>query len=181
MALSAKKINIAFIVATVLFTSVAVFGVGESVRGAICSSGTTGNSTQKYYDDATTEIPDSGDCDSIKCKDGFKGSSEQKTPIGNGDAGNPFKCPVCDQETAFCNPLQSNTFEDLLNSIIRYLGIIGGSLVVIIVVWGGIQYIIAGESPDKRTKAFNTIKWGLIGFGIVLLAGALISVVRLVL
>ena len=136
MELLAKKINIAFIVATLLFTSVAVFGVAGSVEGQDDSS--SGNGV------ATTGDANGEECDSFR----------------------------------ICNPLESESLEDLLNRILEYLIFIAGSLTVTTIVLGGILYIVSGVS-DNTAKARKMIQYSIGGLVLVLLARGIVSLVTI--
>ena len=81
----------------------------------------------------------------------------------------------------FCNPLSSNTFEEFIGKLTNTITFAAGSIVVVVIVLGGIMYIVSGDSPEKRGGARKTIIWGLIGFGIVLISSMLVSLVSVLL
>ncbi len=65
----------------------------------------------------------------------------------------------------------------ILNRIITFLfGLIGGITIIIIVV-GGIRYILAGGDPKATMAAKQTITFALIGLIVVLLSVVIISIV----
>jgi len=53
----------------------------------------------------------------------------------------------------------------------------GGILAVIMIVWGGIQYVISVGSPEKISKAKNTILYAAIGLLIVIFAATIVNTV----
>lgn len=166
MALLAKKNNIGALIVAALLCALLVFGgFAGSVHATIEECGDNG----AEYDNAGATCGDNG---RPECSEGYI----------DGKSGNDgvFRCE-CDPEKSICNPVQSEDLEEVFDSIIRYLAIIAGALIVIIIVIAGIMFITAGESPEKRTKAIDTIKYGLVGFGIVLAAGALVSIIRVIL
>jgi len=65
----------------------------------------------------------------------------------------------------------------LRNDLANWLYIVGLAIAVIVVVIGGIQYMTAGGNEETQTKAKKTIISGLIGAGIVLLAGVIVATV----
>ena len=52
-----------------------------------------------------------------------------------------------------------------------------GIITALMVVWGGIQYIISTGDPGKVTKAKNTIMYALIGLLIVIFAATIVNTV----
>jgi hypothetical protein len=68
-------------------------------------------------------------------------------------------------------------FKSLLLSIINYfLGFLG-VLAVLMVVYGGVLYIIASGDPQKADKGKKIIMYAIIGIVIILLSFALINTV----
>lgn len=66
---------------------------------------------------------------------------------------------------------------DILNRIITFLfGLIGGIAIILIVV-GGIRYILAGGDPKATMAAKQTITFALIGLVIVLLSVVIVTIV----
>lgn len=76
------------------------------------------------------------------------------------------------------NPLTSDTFEDLIDAVINWLLIITLPIVVLLIVFAGFQYMIAGVSPDQQKQAINIVKYAVIGYAIILLAKVLVGVVE---
>ncbi len=66
------------------------------------------------------------------------------------------------------NPLGTNSFAELFVRIINWIVGIATTLAVLMVVVGGIQYMISGGNEDKIKSARKTIQWSLIGLMIVL-------------
>ena len=66
-----------------------------------------------------------------------------------------------------------NRIIDVVNWIIGILGVV----CVIVMIIGGIQYMISTGDPGKVKKAKDTILYGLIGLVIVILAAAIVNFV----
>ncbi|MDO8633035.1 MAG: pilin [Candidatus Wildermuthbacteria bacterium] len=80
--------------------------------------------------------------------------------------------------SCICNPLQAKTFTDLINNIMNFL--FGVSIVVIpiMVVFAGFMFLTAGGNPAQFTKARGLLLWTAVGFGVILLAKGLTTVLR---
>ncbi len=75
------------------------------------------------------------------------------------------------------NPLKVGSIPALIESVTRYLVGISAALVVLIVVWAAFQLVLKSGDPGARKEALDRIKWAVIGFGIMLLAGGIVSFV----
>lgn len=67
----------------------------------------------------------------------------------------------------------NGTFTNITNTILYAVGIIS----VIMLVWGGIRYIISGGDSKKVTDAKNTVLYAIIGLVISVLAYAIVNFV----
>ena len=67
----------------------------------------------------------------------------------------------------------NGTFTNITNTILYAVGIIS----VIMLVWGGIRYIISGGDNKKVTDAKNTVLYAIIGLVISVLAYAIVNFV----
>jgi hypothetical protein len=70
------------------------------------------------------------------------------------------------------HPIQSTSVTQVISSIINYVGGIAGAIAVLMIVWGGIQYMAFGADQGKKT-----ITNGLTGLAIIILAYVLVKVV----
>ncbi len=52
-----------------------------------------------------------------------------------------------------------------------------GAISVIMLIWGGLRYILSGGDSKKITDAKNTVLYALLGLGIALLAYAIVNFV----
>ncbi len=73
------------------------------------------------------------------------------------------------------NPLNANTFTELFLRIADWVAGIASTVAVLMVVIGGIQYMVSGGSEEKVKKARQTIQWSLIGLAIILASWGLLQ------
>ena len=64
-------------------------------------------------------------------------------------------------------------FRQITNTILYIVGVIA----VIMIIWGGIRYIISGGDSKKVTDAKNTILYAIIGLIIAVLSYAIVNFV----
>lgn len=64
---------------------------------------------------------------------------------------------------------------DILDEVANWLYVIGFAVALIVVVIGGIGYMTAGGNEDRQKSAKKTIITGLVGAGIILLAGIILD------
>ena len=82
-------------------------------------------------------------------------------------------------EAARCDTCPSELFGDtgvfrqVTNTILYFVGIIA----VIMLIWGGIRYVVSGGDAKKVTDAKNTILYAIIGLIISFLAYAIVQFV----
>ena len=80
--------------------------------------------------------------------------------------------------TCLCNPLQAKTFTDLINNIMNFLFGVSIVIIPIMVVFAGFMFLTAGGNPAQFTKARSLLLWTAVGFGVILLAKGLTTVLR---
>lgn len=54
----------------------------------------------------------------------------------------------------------------------------GGAIAVLMMLWGGLQYVMSAGDPGKAAKAKQTLVYSLIGFIIMVLAAVIVNVVK---
>lgn len=64
-------------------------------------------------------------------------------------------------------------FTQITNTILYVVGIIS----VVMLIWGGLRYVISGGDSKKVTDAKNTIMYAIIGLIIAILAFAIVNFV----
>lgn len=67
----------------------------------------------------------------------------------------------------------NGTFTQLTNTILFFVGIVS----VIMLIWGGLRYIVSGGDSKKVTDAKNTVLYAIIGLVISLLSFAIVNFV----
>ena len=73
------------------------------------------------------------------------------------------------------NPLNANTFTELFLRIADWVAGVAISVAILMVVIGGIQYMVSGGSEEKTKTARQTIQWSLIGLGVILMSWSLLK------
>lgn len=63
----------------------------------------------------------------------------------------------------------------LVDRIAQALYVIGWGLALVVIIWGGIIIMVAGGNEDQLKKGKNIIKSGLIGAGVVIGSGFILS------
>lgn len=80
--------------------------------------------------------------------------------------------------TTFPNPLQSDSIEKVLSSLLTNLQGVIATIAVIVIVIGGIMYMMSAGDPGMIKKAKDAIFGALIGLAIVLAAPTFLKEVR---
>lgn len=86
--------------------------------------------------------------------------------------------PVLAYAVSIPNPLQANTFEELLNKIIDFLFVLALAITPLMIVIAGFYFITAEGDPAKIQTGKTLIKWALIGFIIVICAKGLVQLLQ---
>jgi hypothetical protein len=76
------------------------------------------------------------------------------------------------------NPLQANSFEELVEKIIDFLVKIGIIIAPIFIIFAGFLFLTAGGDPAKINTAKNLILWTLVGIAILLIGKGFISILE---
>lgn len=88
-------------------------------------------------------------------------------------------CTGADLKTSggSCGTADTNTFSSVLTNIINLLSLIIGVVAVIMVIWGGFNYITSGGDSGKVGTAKSTIMYAIIGLIIVAFAQLIVKFV----
>ncbi|MDP2641493.1 MAG: pilin [Candidatus Yanofskybacteria bacterium] len=90
-----------------------------------------------------------------------------------------FDCPQPEGGgIKICNPLQADSFTDLIDNILGFIFMIASALVPLMVVLAGFLFVTGGGNPDKIKQAKNILLWTVIGFTIILLSGGLVALLQ---
>jgi hypothetical protein len=76
------------------------------------------------------------------------------------------------------NPLGVSSFQGVVAQIANFLLIIAIPLTAIMALIGGFQMITAGGNPEKFSSGRKTLMYAAIGFGVVVIAGGVASIVK---
>lgn len=76
------------------------------------------------------------------------------------------------------NPLTSNTFEELITTIINWLLVITGPIVALLIVFAGARIAFSGGSAEQVKGARDMIVYSLIGYTVIIIAKVLVAVVK---
>lgn len=68
---------------------------------------------------------------------------------------------------------ENGVFQQLTNTVLYAAGIIA----VVMLIWGGVRYIISGGDQKKVTDAKNTILYAILGLVVALLSYAIVNFV----
>lgn len=69
----------------------------------------------------------------------------------------------------------------ILNGLYKFGIWVFATITIIMTLYAAFQILTAGGDSKKVTAAWNTIKWAIMGFGLYLIAGGLVSVIKEVL
>jgi len=101
---------------------------------------------------------------------GGGGTSGGPSGGGTSGGGSPVVLP---------NPLGDNSdFFALLDRFINVLTIFAAPILVALIVVAGFYYMFGGDDPGKRTTAINIIKYGIIGFIVIIFARGIAAIVQ---
>lgn len=91
------------------------------------------------------------------------------------DCGNHVKAVICASNTGI--PGGSANIDDVVPKVLRAVFGIMGSIAVVVVMVGGLQYILSSGDPKRTQRAKETILYAVIGIVISLSAYAIVSFV----
>jgi len=78
-------------------------------------------------------------------------------------------------QITFQNPLEADTFEELIDNVIDFLFNIALVLVPLMLIIGGFLFVTAGGNISQIDQAKRLIGWAVVGLIIVLLAKGLVD------
>jgi hypothetical protein len=77
----------------------------------------------------------------------------------------------------FCNPLASQSFEALVQSLANWVTVIALPIAAIFIIYSGFLFVTAGGNQAKVDAAKTTFYWTIIGAAIVVGAWALATAI----
>ena len=86
--------------------------------------------------------------------------------------------PIVVSAVEFQNPLEYETFEELIDKIINFIFYIAVVAVPLMIIFGAFYLLTSGGDPKKIGTGKNIIIYTLIGLAIILLARGLIVMIE---
>ena len=86
--------------------------------------------------------------------------------------------PVVALAIEFQNPLQYNTFGELIDKIMNFIFVLAVFAAPLVIIVGALQLLTSGGDPKKIGAGKNMITSALIGLAIILLARGLIAMIQ---
>jgi hypothetical protein len=69
----------------------------------------------------------------------------------------------------------------IISSLIPYVYVFSGLILLVMLIWGGITLMTAGGDPAKTKEGYGKITGGLIGFGIIFVSYFVAQIVEVIL
>lgn len=91
------------------------------------------------------------------------------------DCGNKVQAVICASKTGI--PGGNSDLGSVVGKVMRAVFGIMGSIAVVVVIFGGLQYVLSGGDPKRTARAKETILYAVIGIVISLSAYAVVSYV----
>jgi hypothetical protein len=76
------------------------------------------------------------------------------------------------------NPLNTNDVKSFLEKFASMLIPWAGVIFIIMLLYGGIQYLTSGGNEENSSKAKNTLTWAIVGIIIVTLAFVFVKYIK---
>ena len=76
------------------------------------------------------------------------------------------------------NPLSANNITAVINNILAFLSGIAATLAAVMFAWAGLLYLTSAGNEGQLGKARKVLIYGVIGLGIALLGGLIITGVQ---
>lgn len=98
-------------------------------------------------------------------------------PVGNAAAANNVGGLSNGVNNAKTNDMANGDLSNIVSTVTNVFMWVVGVISVIMMIYGGFQYVTSSGDQTKVTKAKNTILYGVVGLAIAILAGAIVSFV----
>ncbi len=72
------------------------------------------------------------------------------------------------------------TLADVVNRVITLVVPIGGVILLLVLIWGGYEYMMSGGAPDKVKSAQAKLTTGIIGFILLITSYILVKVIAMI-
>lgn len=91
--------------------------------------------------------------------------------VGGNEIKGPLKIPGVTGEIKLAN---------LVNLVISLIIPIGGIVLLLVLIWGGYEYMMSGGAPDKVKSAQAKLTTGIIGFILLITSYILVKVITMI-
>lgn len=136
--------------------------IGGECKATDCASSETPTGDVGFYDDCTPE--------EICCVFSTPAPTSDTVSSGSGKKNETTKVVSLD------NPISVGADPStIIGMIIKaFLGVVGG-FALVMMVWGGFQWLTSAGSPDKVKSGTGTMLWAIIGLIVVLASYLLVN------
>jgi len=76
------------------------------------------------------------------------------------------------------NPIFTDDFDKLVGNILQWVLSVAGSVALIMLVVGGISYIVSSGDEQRITSSKKIIKWAILGLMLILVSYSIIVVLN---
>jgi hypothetical protein len=84
---------------------------------------------------------------------------------------------LCDPFGKNCQTEAETEINTMVSDVITYALWAVGAIAVVFLIYGGLSFTLSGGDPEKVKKAKSTVFFSLIGLGLAILAGVIVSLV----
>jgi Type IV secretion system pilin len=98
-----------------------------------------------------------------------------QNPLGSGQ--NPGPPAQVGEVTKLANPIQADNIIEFLEQIIDVLFVFALPIIVIYIMYAGLQFVLARGNPGEIEQARNALLWAIVGGVIILGAKIIITVI----
>jgi len=76
------------------------------------------------------------------------------------------------------NPLNADSFTELLENIIDWITTIGILIAIIMIIYSGYLFMTSGGSDEKVSNAKKSLIWSLVGLAVLIMGKNFISLIK---
>jgi len=73
-----------------------------------------------------------------------------------------------------------NTLADVVNRLIIFIMPVGGVILLLVLIWGGYDYMMSGGAPEKIKSAQAKLTTAIIGFVLLITSYILVKVITMI-
>lgn len=101
----------------------------------------------------------------------------------NGASGAITTFPACAASTDdinITNPIATSDFNEIVSNTLLWVLSVVGSLFLLMVIAGGVMYMVAGGVEERITRAKKIITWSILGLALILASYAIMVVIDVI-